>query len=428
MGGWVGRGRGAWRSPPSPLCRPALHTPTALHPSSHPFQPPDALFARLDGAMVDRLSRIMAYLKGPAGGKKGKKLRAKERGSAGAPAGTGGVGPPGSAPDIGDGATSPPPPADADDDIFGDAGREYEIALPHAAVEAGVTAAAAAAGGRAGGGYFGDGGAALEDVGAGVAGPSRPVGVDAAAAAYAAYGDGSDGAGETGPQRPAGVDTAAAAYAAYGDGDGELGGGPPAPPPPPPPPRSGPALGDRAGRARPGDDDDDDAYAELFPGERVVGGSGEREKAALRAAVIACRLHPPRAPLPPRPIHLPPLFYRLSYAGYAGFSGFAQDSDDEGEGGPKKAGPAEPGPDADARPPRPGAGRHAARKAEAKLDSQLGAIKEVLEREGRAGGHAGAFEPERRRGGGRGGGGGEGGGGTAGFGGENRKKRRLGLQ
>ena len=194
-------------APPTTVARAAADCPA----------PRATTTAGVAPAQLDRLARILAYV---TGGKGGRKLKKKEREAllreveeaGGRPA----LGAAPLAPLVArtaaptaagaDGGSPPPPPsvADEEDDIFGGAGRAYEPQAP------GPAAAGPAAPGPAPapGGYFGPG--------------------------PAAAGPGGDG------------------LAAYGAGPPEA---PAAAPAPSRPPRA----------FRPPDDDDDDAYAELYP-------------------------------------------------------------------------------------------------------------------------------------------------------------------
>ena len=97
-------------------------TPKFINPCL--VQTQESVFANLDSHVLERLAKIMSYVK-TAGGKK---LKKKERdelllGPGAAAGGTGMPPPPSPAAAA---AAARPPPVDEEDDIFGDSGTDYK--------------------------------------------------------------------------------------------------------------------------------------------------------------------------------------------------------------------------------------------------------------------------------------------------------------
>lgn len=298
----------------------------------------------LDPNALEGLLKILAYVRG--GGKAGGRRRQKdaaaalEGGGAPAEAVAPAPAPPTAEPPT---AATPPAPApvpapgtaalaDEDDDIFGGAGREYEPA---------------------------------ELAG----GPAPGAGDDARAAATAAVGPAAAAAAPHARYFESTADVMAdLPPVATGGGRGGGGGGEPAAPAPRLP--SGrPAVGDRAGRARPGDPEEEDAYGDLFPGAGFggAGGDDDSDDERLRGDDV-----------------LPVGAEEGEESAKSAKKGSKQWGAKGAKGGAKGDAAATA---AAGAPPS----KWAARKEEAKLQAELAKIRSLMEEKGTGGQHAAAF-------------------------------------
>ncbi|KAL4452787.1 hypothetical protein ABPG75_008449 [Micractinium tetrahymenae] len=371
----------------------APDVPTTLRRSKEDCpKPQETAMGVLDHGVLGKIAKIMSYMTLQGGGKKKLKRREREallqqhgialqgqlkhqEGSAGGAPSPGEQG--GNVPEQqqGGGAGQPPKPVNEDDDIFGDAGTEYEPTIKDEKRKA-AAAAAADGGGQRRGGYFGGG---EDDLHADL------------------------------PPLPA--DDA---------------------PPPPPPPEDGELVGPAAGPARPpagfdaaaayGGYPEADAYQQPAAEEAVAAlVRAEKQKEKKRAADL---------------LRGDDDAYAECYPSYYDYGTNLADSDDEGGRGTEQQQQALTRRDfaseadweeyqASGMAPRQAEGRAKVRqqqkdssKEKNKLASQLGKIQKIMEEKGYD--HASAFaKPQRERGGG--GEGGEGGGGGGGF----TKKRRI---
>ena len=124
-----------------------------------------------------------------------------------------------------------------------------------------------------------------------------------------------------------------------------------------------PAVGDRAGRARPGDPEEEDAYGDLYPGGGFAGAGADSDEEGKPGDDL------------------------LPIGADQGEEGAGAGKGRRGaKGGKGKAAAAAAGPDA---PPS----KWAARKEEAKLQSELDKIRSLMEEKGGGGDtHAAAFQ------------------------------------
>ena len=218
--------------------------PPCPRPPVLPPQVPDTMLGGVDGAVLDRLAKVMAYMALAGGGRK--RLRKKERAGLLTPAAAGGVqmsgalrpaaagsdaGPSDPQQQQGAAAAAPAPAPESDDDIFGDAGTDYVPVRrkePAAAPEAAVAAAGDEAGPRLARVYFEGGADTLADLpplptgegscagdsAAGAALPARCCLGSLGACCCAALAGEEEGPA-MGPARPPG-DLDASAYYSYG--------------------------------------------------------------------------------------------------------------------------------------------------------------------------------------------------------------------
>ncbi|KAK9916318.1 hypothetical protein WJX75_001184 [Coccomyxa subellipsoidea] len=111
--------------------------PTTLRRSKLDCPPMvDSLMGGVDGKLLERLAKIMSYMRPSAGGKPGKRLKRKDKlqllGAASALPPLAGIGALKGSHTNGSAAAEPAVvrPADEDEDIFGDAGKDYQAELP----------------------------------------------------------------------------------------------------------------------------------------------------------------------------------------------------------------------------------------------------------------------------------------------------------